>query len=221
MIPAWRIPPPSIFRILRARAMNFPFPQITEPTGAASPFVEDPGAVEVDGDAAAPRELSDGGGVVGRQRGAVTAVVGIFQTDEPSLREMDVVVANGGPDLIKSHCPVRQVWDGMGEDAAQGGHSARLIQEDVRAVSQDRLFAAGAVREHADDVAHRAAYDQERRFHSQHFGRHRLKPVDRGVFGEDVVAEIGVKDGSAHGWCGKSYRVASQIYDGHDKSPNY
>jgi hypothetical protein len=39
--------------------------------------IEDPGAVEVDGNAAALRERNDGGGVVGRQRGAVTAVVGI------------------------------------------------------------------------------------------------------------------------------------------------
>eukprot|EP01139_Manchomonas_bermudensis_P007158 Amastigsp_a179758_47.p3 type:complete len:100 gc:universal Amastigsp_a179758_47:853-554(-) len=36
--PAWRIPPPSILRNRRARAMKSAGPTMTEPTGAESPF---------------------------------------------------------------------------------------------------------------------------------------------------------------------------------------
>ena len=36
--PAWRMPPPSILRTRRARAMNSAGPQTTEPTGAPRPF---------------------------------------------------------------------------------------------------------------------------------------------------------------------------------------
>jgi hypothetical protein len=107
----------------------------------------------------------------------------------------------------------------VGEDAAQRGHPARLVEEDVRGVAENHLLAPRAVGEDAGGVAHRAAHDEERRLHSQPLGRHRLKTVDRGVLAEDVVAEIGAKDGLAHGLRGQGYGIASQIDDGHRQPP--
>ena len=38
MMPAWRMPPPSILRQRRPSVMKSRLPQSTEPTGAPSPF---------------------------------------------------------------------------------------------------------------------------------------------------------------------------------------
>ena len=236
MIPAWRIPPPSIFLIRRARAMNSLLPQITEPTGADEPLgeadveriaapgelpdihtegdggVEDPGAVEVQQEMMPFRECDDGGGVLGCQRGAVTAVMRVFQTDEAGPGEVDVLGADGGLDILQLECPVGLVGDRVGEDSAQGGHPARLVEKDVRAVAEDHLFTARAVGQHAGDISHRAADDQKRRFLSQPLGGHRLEAVDRGVLAEDVIAQRGA-DAWPRAWPrweGLRYRCADR-----------
>ena len=223
--------------------MNSRLPQITEPTGAASPLerqtltestapgqlpaihaegdrgVEDPGAVEVDEEAAALREFDNAGGVLGRQRGAVAAVMGVLQADEAGPGEVDVVGADGGLDIFPPERPVGLIGDRVGEDPAQGGHPARLVDEDVRAVSEDDLLAAGAVGEDGGDVSHRAARDQQPRLHPGPLGRHRLEAVDRGVLAEDVVPQLGAEDRLPHGRGGKGYRIAAQIYDRHRQPP--
>ena len=223
--------------------MNSRLPQITEPTGADEPLgeadveriaapgelpdihtegdggVEDPGAVEVQQKMMPFRERDDGGGIFGCQRGPVTAVMGVFQTDEAGPGEVDVLGADGGLDILQRECPIGLVGDRVGEDSSQGGHPARFVEKNVGAVAQDHLFAARTVGQHTGDISHRAAYDQKGRLLSQPLGGHRLEAVDRGVLAEDVIAQRGVMHGLPHGLGGKGYGIAAQIDESHRQPP--
>jgi len=181
--------------------------------------VEDPGAVEVNGDPPFLCSGHDGRGVFGGEGGAVAAVVRVFQTNQTCVGKVDVLGTDGGFDLLQTHRSVRLIGDDVGEDAAQRGHPARLVQENVRAVSQDDLLAAGAVGENAGEIPHRAADDQERRFHSEEVCGYGFEAVDRGVLGEDVIAEIGLENGPAHLGGGQGHGIAAQIDHGHFGPP--
>ena len=223
--------------------MNSLLPQITEPTGADEPLgeadveriaasgelpdihtegdggVEDPGAVEVQQKMMPFRECDDGGGIFGRQRRSVTAVMGVFQTEEAGPGEMDVFGADGGLDIFQRQCPIGLIGDRMGEDPSQGGHPPRFVEKNVGAVAQDHLFAPRTVGQHTGHISHRAAHDKKGRLLSHPLGGHGLETIDRWILAEDVIAQRGVMHGLPHGLGGKGYGIAAQIDESHRQPP--
>jgi hypothetical protein len=85
----------------------------------------------------------------------------------------------------------------------------------VGLVTDDDLFAAAAVGELSDEVAHRAAGDVKSGLFAEHFGGGGFEAVDGWVFAENVVADFGVRHGRAHGGAGFGDGIAAEVYGAH------
>ena len=238
MMPACRIAPPMIFRPRYARAMKSLVPQITEPTGAASPFetqnvtesaycaislrldaqrdggVEDPGAVHVDRDVAAVGQLGDRLQLVQRHR---PAVAGLLHPDQAGPGPVRVVATDRPPDGVDV-----QAGALLGHGPKLGlGHAGgvRLLGvQGVAGLAADHLVAAPAPGQVGHQVALRAAGDVEAGLLAEQLGGLRLQGVDRGVLAVDVVADLGLEHGAPHlrRWQGNG--VAPQVDDAHSAS---
>ena len=75
----------------------------------------------------------------------------------------------------------------------------------------DRLLAAPEVGELRDEVAHRAAGDEQPGLLAEELGGAFLEGDDGRVVAEDVVADLGLGHGVAHGVGGPRDRVAAQV----------
>ena len=112
-----------------------------------------------------------------------------------------------------------------GEDAARGGDGpelaagelgdhAHLPVEHVSARLADDLLAGAGVEADGDLVAHGAGGDEDGGFPGEDLGGARFEVVDGWVFGVDVVADLGVRHGLAHGRGGLGEGVAAEIDGG-------
>ena len=82
--------------------------------------------------------------------------------DEAADRLVDVGrVAEGGVDLGRVHRPVGPIIEGPDAGADDDRVAGRLVDDDVVLAAGDGLLAAGEVRHLGDEVAHRAARDEE------------------------------------------------------------
>ena len=87
----------------------------------------------------------------------------------------------------------------------------RLVRKRVVAVAGDDLAAARHLGQHADEIAHRAAGDEQRRFLAGQLGGALLERDDRRVVAENVVANLGVGHRAAHLWRWLGDGVGAQI----------
>ena len=184
MMPACRMPPPTILRTRRARSMKAAEPQTTEPTGAASPLdrqkvtestgcgelprvalerdrrVEQAGAVQVDRHPGRVGHRRHRGDLLGRAAGAPVAVVRVLQADETGGRDVDVGRTQRLLHLVG------------GEEAALGLHRAHLhvaddggaghlVVVDVRVEVEHDFLAGLGVGHDRDEVAHGAGGHEE------------------------------------------------------------
>ena len=77
----------------------------------------------------------------------------------------------------------------------------------------DDFVAGTAMDEDRDFVAHGAGRQEHRRFLAKPFGHHVAETIDRRVFAVDVVADLGLRHGTAHGRRGLGGGIAPQIDD--------
>ena len=87
---------------------------------------------------------------------------------------------------------------------------ARLVDDEVVLAAGDGLLAAAEVRHLGDEVAHRAAGDEQAGLLAEQLGGALLEGDDGRVVAEDVVADLGVGHRAAHrrrsGWVTVSLR---------------
>ena len=116
-----------------------------------------------------------------------------------------------GFQLVEREFAVVGVANRSEHHAAQCGRTTRLVEIGVGARAEHRLGAARAVHEHRDQVAHRAAGDQQGGFLAHRVRRHRLEPIDGGILAVNVVAQLGARDSLAHFGRRQGDGVATEI----------
>ena len=187
--------------------------------GAAGDLgVEQARAVEVHGQAARARGRGDRAQLREGPDRAAACVVSVLDHDQ--ARAWQVIRARAdrrlelldGEDTVFGH-------DRPDLSATDGRGGARLVVKRVTAGVEDDLVARSGVHAHADLVGHGAGGHEQRRLLAEALGHSLLQPVDRRVFTEDVVADLGVGHGCAHAGGGSGHGVRAQIDDVHARRP--
>ena len=146
------------------------------------------------------RDLCDGAGVLGGERLAHRVGVGVLDGDQAADRLVRVGrVAEGRVDLGEVHRAVGPVLERADARADDDGMTGRLVDDQVVLAAGDRLLTAREVGHLGDEVAHRAAGDEQAGLLAEQLGGALLEGVDRRVVAEDVVAELGLAHRPAHG----------------------
>ena len=233
--PAWRMPPPSIFRARRALSINPRLPVTTDPTGAPSPlerqnvtesacaatsFAGTPIATHALKSrapsrwTASPCSCRDPADLLERLERVdrpAAPVVGGFQADERVSRIVDV----GRPDGIAD---VGGVEDAVapakrprlhGREDRQGGD---LVVEDVAVLVQDDLVPSLRVRHEGDLIPLRPGRHEQGRLFPQALGGQGLQAQDGGVLHEHVVADLRFGHGPPHLGGRRRHRVAAEVH---------
>ena len=81
----------------------------------------------------------------------------------------------------------------------------------MRARFADHFLAMLGVNLYRDDVAHGARRHEEAGFFAENLGGALLEAIDGRVFAVDVVADLGLGHGAAHGGRGTSDGIAAKI----------
>ena len=163
-------------------------------------------------EAVAMRQFGDRGHVRKPDRLAAAAVVRVFHRDQRGRREMRIGRRlELAFELVEREFAVVGIADRSEHHAAQRGRATRLVKIGVGARAEHRLGAARAMHQHRDQIAHRAAGDQQRGFLAHRVRRHRLEPIDGGVLAVNVVAQLGARDRLAHLGRRQGDGVAAQI----------
>src|SRR5918998_1718419 len=210
MTPACRMPPPKALRARRASKMVSFVPASRGPTGGAEAFggadgdgvrmlaplaggdargglgVEKSGAVEVDLEAALPRDVGGGGEVFERVNLAAGGVVGILQAEQARAREVDVL----RPDRLFNSFGVEDAavaGEGAELDGGEQGRGTALVDEDVGALVDQDLLGPAGVDVDPDLVCHRPRRRVDGRLLAEQAGDVLLQPVDGRILPEDVV----------------------------------
>ncbi len=179
--------------------------------------VPEPGAIDMQGDAVLPGDRGDLGGIGRGERLTHRMGVGVLDGDEPCDRFVRVArVAEGGLDLGRIDGPVRAILEGSHAGADDDRVAGGLVDDHVMLSTGDRLLAAGEVGHLGDEVAHRAAGDEQAGFLAEQVGRAFLQGVDRRVVAEDVITQLGLGHRATHRrrWMGDG--VAAQVDPGHE-----
>ncbi len=162
--------------------------------------IEQPGAVDVEGD---PPLVGDRGHllhVVERERPAAGVGVRVLKDHQPGDGLVDVLgVAPGVRDLGQVHGSVRALLEGTDRGAHDDGVPAGLVHDGVGRRAGDGLVAAREVRDQRHEVAHGAARDEQARFLAQQLRGPRLELVDGGIVAEHVIADARGGHRAAHG----------------------
>ena len=159
-----------------------------------------------------PRDRADLAGVLGGQRLAHRMGVGVLERDQPGDRLMWVRgVAEGVLDLRRVDGAVRPILERTHARPDDDRVTGRLVDDHVVLAAGDRLLAARQVGHLGDEVAHRPGGDEQAGLLAEKLGCALFESVDRGVVAEDVVTELGVGHGPAHGRGRVGDSVAAQV----------
>jgi len=147
------------------------------------------------------------------ENSTAATVVGVLQADQPRTRVMDVGKANGLLDVLGMQATTVIVRDRPQLQTTQGSRSRHLVAQDMSLIAQEHLGAPLAVGQQGHQVAHGAAGRKQARLLPQLLGGHGLQAIDRGVLAPDVVAQLGLGYGLAHGRRGQGDGIASEVND--------
>jgi hypothetical protein len=173
--------------------------------------VEEPGAVEVDLEAALPRHGGGGGEVFQRVDLAAGGVVGVLQAEQARAREVDVLWPDRLPDGLGVE-DAAVAGEGAELDAGEQGRGAALVDKDVGALVDQDLLGPAGVDVDPDLVGHRPRRRVYGRLFAEQVGDVLLQPVDGRVLPEDVVPQGRLHHGPPHALRRPRYRVAAKIY---------
>ncbi len=172
--------------------------------------VEDACTIEVDGKACLLRSGPDGFQGVERGDGAAGHIVRVFDTDEAGGRAVVDLRRDGGCEVLPGEDAARR-GDGAEGAAGEVGDHAHLPIEDVGAGLAEDLLPVLGVELDGDLIAHGAGRDEEGGLALEDLGGGALEAIDGGVFGVDVVADLGRGHGLAHGGGGLGDGIAAKI----------
>jgi hypothetical protein len=144
-------------------------------------------------------------------RRARTAADGVLERDEPRDGEVRVVGLDRRLDLGEVERAVGEVLQRLRLDRAQHRRPARLVAVGMRLLAHDDFLAALAMRHHRGEVRLRAGGKEEPRLHAEALGGDLVQAIDGGIVAEDVVADLGLGHGAAHGLGGLGDGVAAQV----------
>jgi hypothetical protein len=172
--------------------------------------VPDAGAVEVQleskfaGAAGDPVDLLQG------PDGAAAAVLGVFDDDELGMGE---VVGVGADELVELVGVEEAAGAGGGadHDAGKGGGCAGLVVDDVAVDVADDLITGLGVGADGGLVGHGAGRDEAGGFFAHEFGDAVLEADDGGVITQDIIPDLGIGHGLAHGGGGAGDGVAAEV----------
>ena len=180
--------------------------------------VPEPGAVDVERDAAPAGDRRDGLRVGGRQRLAHRMRVGVLDGDHPGDRLVRVRgVAERVIDLVEVEGAVGPVVEGADAGPHDDRVAGRLVDDHVMLAAGDGLLAARQMGHLGDEVAHRPRRDEQAGLLAEQLRGALLEGVHRGVVAEDVVADLGVGHRPAHGRRRLRDRVAAEVDEGHGR----
>ena len=160
-------------------------------------------------------QLAHGREVVFVQHRAAAAVVRVLETDQAGAREVLVVAADRCLYRSQVETPAFVIRHRAQTQAADGPGAAYLEDQRMRLLADDHLVAPAGVRQQRREVALRPAGREKRRLFAQPLRRHLLKPIDRRVFAEDVVAQLRVRHRLAHFGRRQRDGIAAQVDDLH------
>src|SRR5262249_38011609 len=172
--------------------------------------IPQPGAVEVHDEIVLPGPGADGDDLVDLENPAAATVAPALQADEPRFNQMIV----DGPYLALELADVDDAVvavDGPAGHAREHGRAADLELIDVAARLAEHLVAGLRVGLDADLVRHRAGGDEQCGFLAEEVGDFLLEPVDRRIFAEDIVAQLGAHHGGTHAGGGAGDGVAAEV----------
>lgn len=150
--------------------------------------------------------------IVERQRGAPRAHVRRFDRHDAGRRALRVVgVAQRVLQRVERNFAARVRRERVQDDAADHGHSPRLVVVKVGIVADEQFPAALALRENRAQIGHRARRQPAGGLLAEQVGRIRFEPVGAGVFAIDVVADVGLVHRLAHGCRGQGDGVAQEV----------
>ena len=152
-------------------------------------------------------------------RDAAHCPLRILQRDQPRAREVHVIRPDRRTDRVQRQRAVGLHRHCARVYSAQRRDASRFVDVRVRPVTQDDLIAAPAVRQHSDQVAHRAAGDEQPGFFAQALRCPLLQPVDGRILPEHVVANRCLRHSPAHLRRRPGHRVAAQINAIHTALP--
>ena len=119
--------------------------------------------------------------------------VRVLEDDERGQRLVEVVgVAEHGPNGVEVHRAVVPRGDGCDRGSGDDGVAGAFVEDRVRLGLGDDLAAACDMGHVRDEVAHRAARDEQAAGFAGQLGRALLERDDRRVVAEDVVADLGL-----------------------------
>ena len=146
--------------------------------------------------------------IIHRQR---LAALRVLETQQPRTREVGIVGLDGRFHAIQIQRAVRLVIQRLRLNAAEHRRATAFVLVGMALLADDVLIAALAMRQQAEQVALRAARDEQGRLLPQHLRDHRLELVDGGILPVNIVAHFGVGNDGSHlrGWTGN--RIAAQV----------
>ena len=178
--------------------------------------VEEPGTVHVEGDAALVGDRRDRPHVLERERAAAGMGVRVLENDQARGRLVDVRrIPEGLGDLGRVQRAVRPIGQGTDRGPDDDGVSAGLVHHGVRGGAGDGLVTAGKMGQERDEVAHRAAGDEQAGLLAEELRGACLQGVDRGIVAEDVVADLGGRHRAAHRVGRMGHRIGAKVDAGH------
>ena len=176
--------------------------------------VEQPRAIGVHGNAVLPAERVDLRHVIERQDGAARAVVSRFHLDQGRRQ---LVGFHLGADRLGQDAEIHGpafTADRAVEQAGDLGDGAHLALEDVRALFQQHFAAAPCMGHQCDEIAHRAAGHEHRRFLAVRAAARASSSATVGSPSREVVAEARCVHGVEHFGRGLGDGVAAQVDHG-------
>ncbi len=136
---------------------------------------------------------------------------GVFEGQQPGLREMHIVGFDGALDALDRDGAIRLVFQRLGLNAAEDCRAALLILISVGLLPDQIFLAPGAMSHERRQVALRAGGKEQRRCEAEAFRHDGLQPVDRRIVPVDVVSHLCRRHGRAHFRRGPRHGIAAHV----------
>jgi hypothetical protein len=153
-----------------------------------------------------------------RQDGSAGQIVRVLENDEPRARHVDIIRAHRSAQEIEGH-EAAFPRQRHGLHAMKRRQAALFEAIDVTALLEQDLISRARVHTHGHLVGHGAGRQEQRRLFAEHGGTVRFEFAHRRIVSEHIVANHGATHGLAHGGCGASDRVASEIVHAVQRAP--
>ena len=144
--------------------------------------------------------------------GHALAVPGVLQRQQTGTGKVRVIRLDGGGYVSQRHLPTGILRQGLGLNTSQHSSAAALVAVGMRALPDQVLVTALAMRHQAAQIALRAGGHEQGRLFAGQCRDAFLQGQHRRIVAEYIVAQRRRQHGFAHGRCGLGHGVAAQVY---------